>query len=402
MTTISTRGAHLFDSPFRKYIPLANAAKKRGVQVHHLNIGQPDLPSPMVPFEAVGRIEAEYVPYCSADGISELIDTAQAFYRQHGLNLTNQDILVTTGASEAILMTLIACCDPGDEILIPQPTYANYIGFCEVAGVTPVGITSTIEDGFCIPPVDQFNQKISPKTKAILLSNPSNPTGKMYSQREILALCELAIQNNLFLIVDEAYRDFIYTGEPFYSILEVVHAADNVIMIDSISKRYNACGARIGFLISRNHQMLEIARKQARLRLSSPYFEQVFASAALQTEMAYYEKTNKEYQSRRNVVATYLAQMEDVTFHMPEGAFYFFVKLPVSNSEDFCKWLLTDFNHNGETVMLAHGNAFYIDDHLGHDEVRIAYVLREEKLTKAMECFQKALIEYKELKALTV
>ncbi|NND07998.1 MAG: pyridoxal phosphate-dependent aminotransferase [Saprospiraceae bacterium] len=399
MPTLSKRVQDTFASPFRKFLPLARATKKRGIEVIHLNIGQPDF---AMPTDLLNNLwddsKPNFVPYGVAEGEDELRKAWTAYYSKFNVDLRFKDLIVTTGASEAILFALLGIADAGDEIIVPEPFYANYNGFAQMAGVNIVSLFSSIEDGFPIPKIEDFERTIGPRTRGILLSNPNNPSGKVYDEDTLIALAALAKQYNLYLLVDEAYSEFVYEGFSFYSAMQLSGADDHVIVIDSISKRFNACGTRVGALISRNHQLLENITRYARLRLSPPMLGQAFSIKALQLPSEYHDRLRTDFSNRRSRLLERLDQMEDVLYHAPEGAFYLFVQLPIDDSDRFCAWLLTDFEYEGRTVMLAPGTGFYSTPGKGKDEVRIAYILDVDHLNNAMDCLEAALKVYPGLK----
>ena len=392
MPRISNRAVEVFESPFRKYLPLAENAKKRGIDVIHLNIGQPDFKMPEIDFAKLGF--TDYIPYGNAEGEEELRKAWCNYNKRFGIDLDPNHLLITTGASEGILFSLLAVADAGDEIIVPEPFYANYNGFCQIAGLEIKPIFSSIAEGFAIPSLEAFEEAINPKTKAILLSSPNNPSGKVYSKSTLLALGELVKRHNLFLIVDEAYSEFLYEGFEFFSALRIKQLEDHIIVVDSVSKRFNGCGIRVGAVASRNTQMIDHIARYARLRLSPPMVGQQISLAALRLDSAYHIPIVKEYASRRSLLLSRLQELDNVLFHAPEGAFYMLVRLPIDDSEHFCSWLLTDFDHDGFTVMLSPGTGFYATPGKGLDEVRIAYILNKERLAMAMDCLQDALQIY--------
>ena len=394
MPNLSERVSSSFESPFRKFLPLAQKAKDRGTKVIHLNIGQPDF---LMPKGSIIGLEAAYpdfIPYGEAEGQMELRKIWCQYYEKFDIRIETRELIITCGASEGIYFTLMATADYGDEIIIPEPFYANYNGFCEMAGVTIRPLFSSIEDGFPIPEISAFEAAIGPKTKAILLSNPNNPSGKVYDRQMLVSLAKLAKKHDLFLIVDEAYSEFIYDGFAFSSALTLEGIEDQLVVVDSISKRFNACGARVGAIASRNVELLENIAKYARLRLSPPMLGQTYAINAMKLQGDYHENLRKEFAVRRRVVLDRLDGMEDTLYHAPEGAFYLFVRLPIDDSDRFCAWLLTDFSTKGQTVMLAPGTGFYATPGKGKDEVRIAYILEKNALESAMDCLQEALAVY--------
>ncbi len=399
MNSLSKRGQEVFASPFRKMLPFAEEAKRRGVHVHHLNIGNPDIFSPAQAVESLKDWSKPMVPYGKAAGVDELRQAVAEAYVKLNISLDKEDIVITTGASEAIFLSLMAVCDAGDQIIVPEPFYANYRGFCDMANVQVKAVPSSLADGFPIPSASQFAELIEPHTKVFLLANPNNPTGKVYTKADLLALAEVCNEHDIFLIVDEAYRDFIYSDIPFYSALAIPHISQKVIVIDSFSKRFSACGIRVGILCSRNRAFIETIVRYARLRLSPPMLGQHFALHALESGKRYFDAVKQSYKERRDLVIQRLQRVPGVELNVPEGAFYVFAALPIENAESFCKWLLTDFSHNKETVMLSYGSAFYETPNKGINEIRIAYVIDLPELSKAMDCFEIALLEYKGIEA---
>ena len=383
-------------SPIRKLAPLANEAKKQGVKVYHLNIGQPDLPTPQQGLDALGRIDRKTLEYSPSEGYPFLRDKLVKYYAKFGIDVTPAEIIVTTGGSEALLFSFMACMDPGDEMIMVEPGYANYISFAKTAGVKVVTVTSKIEDGFALPSMEAFEKAITPRTKAILLCNPNNPTGYVYSPAELQRLKELVIKYNLFLIADEVYREFVYSGQPYQSAM-TLGIPDNVILVDSVSKRYSECGIRIGMLVTHNKVVHDTVMKYCQARLSPPLLGQIVAEASIEGTELYAKECFDEYKARRAFFIKGLNEIPGVYSPKPEGAFYTVVKLPVDDAEDFCRWCLTDFRLNGETVMMAPAAGFYSNPELGKNQVRMAYVLKIEDLAKALEVLKAALIKYKDL-----
>jgi len=394
MPTISEKGRQMPESPIRKLVPYAEAAKKRGIKVYHLNIGQPDIETPEVALNAIRNFDDKVVVYShSAGNISyrkKLVD----YYRKYDINITTDDIIITAGASEAILFALNSTMDEGDEIIIPEPFYANYNGFAVNAGVKVVPIPSSIESGFALPPISEFEKAITPRTKAIMVCNPNNPTGYLYSKEEVVTLRDLALKHDLYLFADEVYREFCYDEKDHISVMHLEGLEQNVVLIDSVSKRYSACGFRIGAMISKNKELMATAMKFAQARLSPPSFGQVAAEAAIDTPDEYFVSVLDEYLSRRDVVVEAINNMEGAFCPNPSGAFYVVAKLPIDDSDKFCQWLLEDFNFNGETVMLAPATGFYATKGRGADEVRISYVLNVDDLKGSMKCLEEALKVY--------
>jgi aspartate aminotransferase len=393
MLTISQRGQQMPASPIRKLVPFAEAAKKKGVKVYHLNIGQPDIETPKMALDAVRHFDFKVLEYSHSAGNESYRRKLSGYYKKMGIDVDYQQIIVTTGGSEAILFGFMSCLDAGDEVIIPEPFYANYNGFAVAANVTVVPLTSYIDNGFALPPVSEFEKLITPRTRGIVICNPNNPTGYLYSQEEMETLKELVIKHNLYLFSDEAYRDFCYSGQHF-SALNLRGAENNVLMMDTISKRYSACGGRIGALVTRNQAVLDTVMKFAQARLSPPSFAQILGEAATDLPPDYFDATRAEYLKRRDVLVNRLNRMPGVYCPNPGGAFYAMASLPVDDTDVFCQWLLESFSYNNQTVMLAPAGGFYGTKGLGKKEVRLAYVLNTEDLNKAMDCLEKALVEY--------
>ncbi len=394
MPNLSEKGIYLPPSPIRKLVPYAEEAKRRGIKVHHLNIGQPDIPTPAVAVEAVRAIHDKVFEYSHSAGIESYRRKLAGYYNDIGIELTYEDLLITVGGSEAIFMAMTVCMNPGDEVLVPEPFYANYNGFAMEAGVNIKPIFSTIENDFALPPMEEFERHITPRTKAILICNPNNPTGYLYSQKELNQLRDIVKQYDLFLLSDEVYREYCYDGHKHISVMNLEGIEDNVVMIDSVSKRYSMCGVRLGTLASRNRAVIEAALKMAQARLSPPYLAQVAAEAALDAPKSYFEEVYNEYNKRRICIVNALNAIEGVYCPMPKGAFYTTVRLPIDDSDQFAQWMLEEFSYKGETVMLAPATGFYASRHLGHDEVRVAYVLKCEDLLAAAACIREALKVY--------
>ena len=394
MPNISQRGSEMPSSPIRKLAPLANEAKRQGVKVYHLNIGQPDLPTPQQGLDALGHISRKTLEYSPSEGYPFLREKLVKYYAKFGIDLTPSEIIVTTGGSEALLFSFMACMDPGDEMIMVEPGYANYISFARTAGIKVVTVTSRIEDGFALPPMEAFEQAISPRTKAILLCNPNNPTGYVYSPAELQQLKQLVIKYNLFLIADEVYREFVYGGQPYQSAM-TLGIPDHVILVDSVSKRYSECGIRIGMLVTHNKQVHDTVMKFCQARLSPPLLGQIVADASIEGTERYAKECFDEYKARRDFFIKGLNEIPGVYSPKPEGAFYTVVKLPVDDAEDFCRWCLTDFRLNGETVMMAPAAGFYSNPSLGKNQVRMAYVLKIEDLARSLEILKAALANYK-------
>ena len=380
-------------SPIRKLVPYAEAAKKKGVKVYHLNIGQPDIETPKMALDAVRNFDFKVLEYSHSAGNESYRRKLSTYYRNLGIDVDYQQIIVTTGGSEAILFGFMSCLDAGDEVIIPEPFYANYNGFAVVANVKVVPLTSHIENGFALPPVAEFEKLITPRTRGIVICNPNNPTGYLYSREEMETLKELIIKHNLYLFSDEAYRDFCYSGVHI-SAMNLKGAEDNVLMMDTISKRYSACGGRIGALVTRNQAVLDTVMKFAQARLSPPSFAQILGEAATDLPADYFDATRAEYLKRRDVLVSRLNKIPGVFCPNPGGAFYAMASLPVDDSDVFCQWLLESFSYNNQTLMLAPAGGFYGTKGLGKKEVRLAYVLNAEDLDKAMDCLEKALEQY--------
>lgn len=394
MPELSARGISMPASPIRKLVPYADAAKREGVKVYHLNIGQPDLPTPQKALDALKNVTRKTLEYSPSDGYLSLREKLVGYYSRFGIDLDPQQVLVTTGGSEALLLTFMACMDPGDEMIMVEPGYANYLSFARAAGVTVTTVTSRIEEGFALPSVEAFDAAITPRTKAILICNPNNPTGYLYSQEELHRLRDIVLKHNLFLISDEVYREFRYTDEPYLSALHLEGAGQNVILVDSVSKRYSECGIRIGCVATRNKDVHDTIMKFAQARLSPPLLGQIVAEASIEGTEAYQKECYDEYISRRDFFIAGLNAIPGVHSPMPRGAFYTVASLPVDDAEDFCKWLLTDFRYQGETVMMAPAAGFYRNPELGRNQVRMAYVLKKEDLAKALVILEKALEAY--------
>lgn len=394
MPAISNKGKHMPESPIRKLVPYSENAKKRGVNVYHLNIGQPDIRTPEIAMNSIRNLDMEVLEYSHSAGFESYRRKLAAHYTAQGLPVDTADIIITTGGSEALLFAMGSTMDAGDEIIIPEPFYANYNGFSTASGVNVVPVISTIETGFALPPVADFEKLITSKTKAILICNPGNPTGYLYSKEEMLQLAELVKKHDLFLIADEVYREFAYDGYTHHSVLNLPGLEQHAIMIDSVSKRYSMCGARIGCIVSKNKEVMSTAMKFAQARLSPPTFEQIAAEAALDTPQSYFDEVIGEYKDRRDTLVAELSQIEGVVVANPKGAFYCMAKLPVANADDFAQWLLESFELDGETVMVAPAAGFYSTPGAGRDEVRIAYVLKKEDLVKSVRILKEALRVY--------
>jgi len=381
-------------SPIRKLVPYAEKAKKRGVTVYHLNIGQPDIPTPQSMIDAMHNLDMEVIAYSHSAGILSVREKMCEYYARHNIHVTPDEIIIGAGASEAILFAVQSCLNPGDEMITPEPFYANYNGFAISAGVTVKPIPSTIEDGFALPPIEEFEKAITEKTKAIMICNPNNPTGYLYSKEELEVLRKIVKKYDLYLFADEVYREFCYDGTTHYSVMNLEGIDDNVVLFDSVSKRYSACGIRIGAMVSRNKEVMQTAMKFAQARLSPPSLGQIATEAALDTPDSYFEGIISEYLARRNTVVEAMSKMEGVICPTPKGAFYVTPSLPIDDSDKFCQWLLEDFNYENQTVMLAPATGFYATPGAGKKEVRISYVLNVENLKKAMKCIEVALQQY--------
>ena len=394
MPTISKKGINIPSSPIRKLVPYADKAKKNGIDILHLNIGQPDIKSPVESINAIKDIDLELLKYEYSQGSYEFRKNLCLYYSGHNINVSPVDIITTVGASEALSFTMNSICDPGDEVIIPEPFYANYIGFAHASDVKVIPVTSKIEDNFALPSLESFEKKINKRTKAILICNPCNPTGYVYSKEEIISIANLAKKNDLFIVVDEVYREFIYTDLKHYSILEDEMFFNNAILIDSTSKRYSLCGARIGFIVSKNSNFIKTCLKFALARLSPPTLALIAANKALNSDQKYMDGVISEYSNRREVLIDELSKINDIKFSNPMGAFYSIIKLPVKNAEDFAKFLLTDFSINNESVMVAPASGFYSSENNGEDEVRIAFVLNSERIKRAVNIINIGLKEY--------
>lgn len=398
MPSISNKGRQMPESPIRKLVPYAEKAKKKGVKVYHLNIGQPDIKTPEVAINAVKNVDIKVLEYSHSAGFESYRVKLSNYYKNHGLPIETADIIITTGGSEALLFAMGSTMDSGDEIIIPEPFYANYNGFSIASGVKVVPVISTIDEGFALPPISAFEKLITPKTKAILICNPGNPTGYLYSESEILQLAEIVKKHDLFLIADEVYREFVYDeNDKHFSVMNVPGLEEHAIMIDSVSKRYSMCGARIGCIVSKNKEVMATAMKFAQARLSPPTFAQIASEAALDTPQSYFDEVIDEYKDRRDTLISELHKIDGVKVATPKGAFYCIAQLPVKNADDFAQWLLESYDFNGETVMVAPAAGFYSSPNVGLDEVRIAYVLKKEDLIKSVQILKEALKVYAEI-----
>lgn len=398
MPKISKKGQNMPESPIRKLVPYADIAKKNGNKVYHLNIGQPDIKTPQVALDAVKNATINVLEYSHSAGFESYRTKLSKYYQEHNLPVNVEDIIITTGGSEALLFAMGSVADLGDEVIIPEPFYANYNGFATASGATVVPVISTLEQGFVLPAISEFEKLITPKTKAILICNPGNPTGYLYSATEMLQLAALVKKYDLFLIADEVYREFIYDDEDtHHSVLNIEGLEEHAIMIDSVSKRYSMCGARIGCIVSKNKELMSTAMKFAQARLSPPTYAQIASEAALETPQAYFDEVKAEYKERRDILVAELLKIDGVKVGTPKGAFYCIVQLPVVDAEHFAKWLLESFEYNKETVMVAPASGFYSSPNMGLNEVRIAYVLKKEDLIKSVQILKEALSVYKML-----
>ena len=394
MPTISKKGQQMPPSPIRKLVPYAETAKKKGVEVLHLNIGQPDIKTPPAALAAVKNANLEVLEYSQTNGSEQYRSKISDYYKKNGIEVTSDEIIVTTGGSEALLFALGSILDAEDEIIIPEPFYANYNGFATANGVNIRPITSRFEDNFALPPISEFEKRINPRTKAILICNPGNPTGYLYTHDEIKQLAELVKKHDLFLIADEVYREFAYDGKVHHSILKEKGLEPHAIVVDSVSKRYSMCGARIGCLVSKNAEVIQTALKFAQARLSPPTLAQIASEAALETPDSYFQEVITEYVARRNFLVNELGKIEGVKVAKPSGAFYCIAELPVKDADHFAQWLLESFQVDQKTVMVAPAAGFYASKDLGKNQIRIAYVLRQEKLKNAVDILAQALKEY--------
>lgn len=385
-------------SPIRKLTPLANDAKARGIKVYHLNIGQPDLPTPQKALDVMKSIDRNILEYSPSQGFLSLRQKLAQYYSKYNIDLVPDDIIVTTGGSEAVLFAFLSCLNPGDEIIVPEPAYANYMAFAVSAGAIIKSVPSSIETGFALPPVEEFEKLITDRTKAILICNPNNPTGYLYSRAEMNQIRDIVKRHDLYLFSDEVYREFIYTGSPYISACHLEGIEQNVVLIDSVSKRYSECGIRIGALVTKNEEVRKAVMKFCQARLSPPLIGQIIAEASIEDTQEYSAEVYEEYVARRKCLVDGLNRIPGVYSPIPMGAFYTVAKLPVDNAEDFCAWCLSDFDYEGETVMLAPASGFYSTPGLGKNEVRIAYVLNQNDLKRALLVLEKALEKYNSLK----
>ena len=394
MPQISLKGKQMPESPIRKLVPYSDEAKKRGIKVYHLNIGQPDIEAPEGMLNSIRNSNLKVIEYSHSAGILTYRQKLVEYYKKKNINLTPNDIIITTGGSEAILIAMSVCLNPGEEIIIPEPFYANYNGFSTNTGIVVKPIISKIETGFALPPISEFEKAITPKTKAIMVCNPNNPTGYLYTKSELESLRDIAKKHDLFLLADEVYREFCYDSSEHFSVMNLEGLEENVILLDSVSKRYSACGVRIGAFISKNKEVMKAAMKFAQARLSPPTFGQIAAEAAIDTPDEYFKKVIAEYVERRDVVVKAINKMPGAFCPNPKGAFYCVARLPIDNADKFCQWLLEDFNFQKETVMLAPATGFYSTKGAGINEIRISYVLNIPSLIKAMKCLEEAIKVY--------
>ncbi|SDS61665.1 pyridoxal phosphate-dependent aminotransferase [Gramella sp. MAR_2010_147] len=394
MPKISNKGLEMPESPIRKLVPFAEAATRKGRTIYQLNIGQPDINTPKAALDAVREHDIEVLSYSHSAGFESYREKLAGYYKKTSLPVSKEDIIITTGGSEALLFAMGSITDPGDEVIIPEPFYANYNGFATASGVQIKPIQASIENNFALPPISEFEKLISEKTKAIILCNPGNPTGYLYTRDEVKQLADLALKHDLFIVSDEVYREFAYEGAEHHSIMSIPELANNAIMVDSVSKRYSMCGARIGCLVSKNKEVIATAMKFAQARLSPPTFAQIASEAALDTPQSYFDDVIKEYTFRRNLLVNGLERIEGVKVAKPKGAFYCIAELPVEDADDFARWLLEDFEDNNETIMVAPAAGFYSTPNTGKNQVRIAYVLKKENLERAIDILEKALKEY--------
>ncbi len=394
MPTISKKGVKMPESPIRKLVPFAEKAKKRGVKVYHLNIGQPDIKTPTKALDAVKNNELQILAYAPSEGSEQFRNKLVNYYKKHHIEVDSDNIVVTTGGSEALLFTIGSIADPGDEIIIPEPFYANYNGFSTASGVKVVPVTSKIEDNFSLPKIEEFEKLITKKTKAILICNPGNPTGYLYSKEEIQKLKKIVLKHDLFLIADEVYREFTYDGLEHTSIMSLKGLEQHAIIIDSVSKRYSMCGARIGCIVSKNDTFIKTTLKFAQARLSPPTYALIASEAALETPQKYFDEVKEEYVARRNTLISELQKIKGIKVTSPKGAFYCVAELPIKDSDHFAQWILEEFHYNNETVMIAPASGFYSTEGKGKNQVRIAYVLNKKDLIKSVNILAKALKKY--------
>ena len=398
MPNISERAIRMPASPIRKLVPLADAAKRRGVKIYHLNIGQPDLPTPQEGLDALSKIDRKLLEYSPSDGFLSLREKLVGYYDQYQIKLSPDDIIITTGGSEAVLFAFMSCLNPGDEIIVPEPAYANYMAFAISAGAVIRTVSTSIEEGFSLPKVEQFEELINERTRGILICNPNNPTGYLYTRKEMNRIRDLVKKYDLFLFSDEVYREFIYTGSPYISACHLEGIEENVVLIDSVSKRYSECGIRIGALITKNKTLRAAVMKFCQARLSPPLLGQIAAEASIDAPREYAIHTYEEYIERRNCLVDELNKIDGVYSPIPMGAFYTIARLPIDDSDKFCEWCLREFEYEGATIMLAPASGFYSEPGLGKDEVRIAYILEKEELKKAIRILGEAIKAYNQMR----
>ncbi len=394
MPLLSDKAVLMPASPIRKLVPFSEKAKKEGKIVYHLNIGQPDIETPEIALNAIKNLDRKVIEYSHSAGFESYRNALSEYYIKNGIRVAPEDIIITTGGSEALIFAFMSTCNPGDEVIIPEPFYANYNGFAVTAGINVVPVTATIESGFALPPIAEIEKKITSKTKGIVICNPANPTGYLYSQNELEQLRDLVKKYDIYLFADEVYREFCYDGAVPFSVMNLDGVENNVIMIDSVSKRYSMCGARIGALISKNKEVMAAALKFGQARLSPPTIDQIASEAALNTPQSYFDNVVNEYVQRRNIMVDGLNSIPGVFCPKPSGAFYCVASFPVDDAEKFCQWLLEDFSYEGQTVMMAPANGFYATQGAGLQEARIAYVLNQDDLRNAVICLEKALEVY--------
>ena len=394
MPKISSRGIEMPQSPIRKLVPLSNAAKERGIKVYHLNIGQPDLPTPPNALEVLKKVDRKVLEYSPSEGLKSLRERLADYYRRYRIEADANDIIVTTGGSEAVLFAFMSCLDPGDEIIVPEPAYANYMAFAISAGATIKTIPSSIENGFALPPIEEFERLITPRTKGILICNPNNPTGYLYTEREMNQLRDLVKKYDMFLFSDEVYREFCYTGAPYISAFHLPGIEENVVLIDSVSKRYSECGIRIGAIITKHKELKKNVIKFCQARLSPPLLGQIVAEASIDTPQEYMLEMYNEYVERRNFLIDSINKIPGCYSPIPMGAFYTVARLPVDDADRFCEWCLSDFEYEGQTVFMAPASGFYTTPGYGRNEVRLAYVIEKSELAKAMKVLEMALKTY--------
>ncbi len=394
MPNISQRGENMPASPIRKLVPLSNEAKERGIKVYHLNIGQPDLPTPPNAMEALKNIDRKVLEYSPSDGLKSLRKKLESYYKRFDINVNLDDIIVTTGGSEAVLFAFMACLDPGDEIIVPEPAYANYMAFAISAGAIIKTVPSSIEEGFALPPIEEFEKLITPKTRGILICNPNNPTGYLYTMKEMIQLRDIVKKHDLFLFSDEVYREFCYTGAPYISAFHLPGIEEQVVLIDSVSKRYSECGIRIGAIITKHKELKKNVMKFCQARLSPPLLGQIIAEASIDASPDYMLDTYNEYVERRKFLIDGINRIPGCYTPIPMGAFYTVAKLPVDDADKFCEWCLKEFDYEGQTIFMAPASGFYTTPGLGKNEVRLAYVIKKEELANALKVLEKALEAY--------